>query len=155
LDFLHWSLFNRVWLKSFARRDKNRKAIRDRGWYPANQALLLDEEILKTRTLQTPTPSESEVIVTASSHESLELSTDLLATNPTRSTAIVTASSDQLSEIPTDTITTASGFTSNSQSTIDTLVVPSPWIDLNNINFDCGLAGEFMVAFYSKPIIFC
>ncbi len=42
-------LVNRVWPKSFGRKETNKTAIRDRGWYPANRMLLHDEDTLKTK----------------------------------------------------------------------------------------------------------
>ena len=46
---------------------------------------------------------------------------------------------------PSDDIITAPGCANTMTSTIGTEVVPSPWIDLTNINFDRGLAGEFTI----------
>ena len=43
-------LFNICWYKSFAKTCSNQRAIRDRGWNPANRRLLTDPEILKTKT---------------------------------------------------------------------------------------------------------
>ena len=45
-------LINSAWSKSFARRDKNIKAIADRGWNPLNRALLLDQDLRATMTRQ-------------------------------------------------------------------------------------------------------
>ena len=44
-------LVNIAWSKSFARADKIRNAIADRGWNPANRKLLTHPEILKTKTV--------------------------------------------------------------------------------------------------------
>jgi hypothetical protein len=46
-------LVNITWTLSFARVDTNKKAIVNRGWYPANRMLLLDAEILKTKAVST------------------------------------------------------------------------------------------------------
>ena len=46
-------LINLAWPKSFSRTSTNQNAIRDQGWYPANQKLLQDPEILKTKTSST------------------------------------------------------------------------------------------------------
>ena len=88
-------LFNRAWLKYFSKCHTNKKAIRDQGWYPANQCLLKDPKIMKTR------------VATAVRNEE----------------------------------DTASEFASISLSNIDTTVNASPWIDLNNLNFDRGSGG--------------
>ena len=45
-DFM--PLVNRAWAKSFARIDKNRNAISDRGWNPLNKALLLEPSLRST-----------------------------------------------------------------------------------------------------------
>ena len=45
-------LINEAWEKSFARVDKNRNAIADRGWNPLNKALLLDPTLRSTMTLK-------------------------------------------------------------------------------------------------------
>lgn len=43
-------LVNKAWESSFARVDKNFKAISERGWNPLNYSLLLNEEIRTTMT---------------------------------------------------------------------------------------------------------
>ena len=43
-------LINKAWKQSFARVDKNRNAIADRGWNPLNRNLLLDSSIRATMT---------------------------------------------------------------------------------------------------------
>jgi len=53
------SLFNIVWNKSFGRKRTNTKAIRDRGWNPANHRLLTDPGIIKTRMATSVTPPHS------------------------------------------------------------------------------------------------
>lgn len=45
-------LINRAWSKSFARKEKNKIAIADRGWNPYNMILLLDPSIRATMTEQ-------------------------------------------------------------------------------------------------------
>ena len=45
-------LINRAWSKSFARKEKNKIAIADRGWNPYNRILLLDPSIRATMTEQ-------------------------------------------------------------------------------------------------------
>ena len=111
-------LFNICWHKSFAKIHSNQRAIRDRGWNPANRRLLTDPEIIKTKP---------------------KCNSNITATDeiPPSATTIMTPS--QVS------VSTASGFASVSQSTIATDVFPSPWIDLNNLNFEQGLAGEFTI----------
>ena len=44
-------LLNRVWNLSFALTISNRKAVRDRGWYPANYMLLTDPDVLKPKMI--------------------------------------------------------------------------------------------------------
>ena len=43
-------LINRAWDKSFARVEKNKNAISDRGWNPLNKCLLLDQTLRSTMT---------------------------------------------------------------------------------------------------------
>ena len=43
-------IINSAWKRSLGRFDKNRNAICDRGWFPLNKALLLDPDILATRS---------------------------------------------------------------------------------------------------------
>ena len=75
-------LFNCVWNKYFARVNPNKKAIRDRGWCPANKRLLTDPDILKTR-VENPT---SNAIVPANHSNERRL-----VANPPTSNAIVPA----------------------------------------------------------------
>ena len=44
------SIINSAWKRSFGRIDKNKNAISDRGWCPLNRALLLDPDILASRS---------------------------------------------------------------------------------------------------------
>ena len=48
-------LVNRAWAESFARVDKNRNAISERGWNPLNKALLLDPVLRSTMTAKEKT----------------------------------------------------------------------------------------------------
>ena len=43
-------IVNSAWKRSFRRVEKNRNAISDRGWCPLNKALLLDPDILASRS---------------------------------------------------------------------------------------------------------
>ena len=43
-------IVNSAWKRSFGRVDKNKNAISDRGWCPLNKALLLDPDILASRS---------------------------------------------------------------------------------------------------------
>ena len=45
-------LINDAWKASFARIDKNKKAICDRGWYPYNRMLLLGKKLRETMTTE-------------------------------------------------------------------------------------------------------
>ena len=47
-DMMH--IINKSWQQSFARTDKNKNAIDDRGWNPFNRNLLLHEDICSTMT---------------------------------------------------------------------------------------------------------
>jgi hypothetical protein len=51
---------NCIWPESFGRKETNKTAIHARDWYPANQMLLYDEDILKTKAASsTATRNES------------------------------------------------------------------------------------------------
>jgi hypothetical protein len=72
-------LVNAVWPKSFGRKETNKTAIRDGGWYPANRMLLHDVDILKTKAASsTATRNESaeeEAAVTVTTnHETDDIS---------------------------------------------------------------------------------
>jgi hypothetical protein len=59
----------RAWDVSFARTDKNRNALIERGWYHLDRRLLNDPEILCTRVINSnivPPPNHTVVINTAS-----------------------------------------------------------------------------------------
>ena len=57
-DFM--PLVNRAWAKSFARIDKNRNAISDRGWNPLNKALLLEPSLRSSMTATEKTDEYNE-----------------------------------------------------------------------------------------------
>ena len=48
-------LINGPWAESFARVDKNRNTISDRGWNPLNKAFLLDPVLRSTMTAKEKT----------------------------------------------------------------------------------------------------
>ena len=48
-------IINSAWKRSFGRIDKNKNAISDRGWYQLNKALLLDPDIIATRSAREKT----------------------------------------------------------------------------------------------------
>ena len=52
-------IINDAWKKIFARINKNKNAISDRGWNPLNRALLLNEELRATMTTKESTPEYS------------------------------------------------------------------------------------------------
>ena len=52
-------LINKAWNDSFARILKNKNAIAERGWYPLNRNILLNEEL---RSTMTPTEVCNEMI---------------------------------------------------------------------------------------------
>jgi len=117
----------------------NKKAIRDRGWYPANKMLLTDPEILKTKvadpTSNAIVPADHSNAIVPADHSNAI--TPVLDPPPTNTLAVSLRTDDSL--------TTASGFASTSLSTINTELVESPWVDLTDMNFDKGLAGEFTI----------
>ena len=43
-------LINKAWNDSFARVEKNKQAIAERGWYPLNRNILLNDELRSTMT---------------------------------------------------------------------------------------------------------
>ena len=130
-------LINRIWPRSFARKCTNQQAISDRGWNPLNCRLLTDPEIIKTRSATSFTPAPTAAISDTPSNINLvSIDTAIMAPSPT---TIVPP------PLECQTIATASTFAQSTCSSIETLVVPSPWIDLDNINFDKGLAGEFSI----------
>ena len=134
-------LINIIWSKSFGRIRTNRKAISDRGWNPLNRRLLYDPEILKTRIIATTNPLP--IAITAP-----PLHTDITPIELPPSTILPTIepSPATLATIePSESVITARGCDNTMTSTIGTEVIPSPWIDLTNINFDRGLAGEFTI----------
>ena len=67
-------LINKAWSKSFARVDKNKKAIAERGWNPLNFNLLLNPEIRATMT--------KEEIENEASSNSITLPSSLSQSNP-------------------------------------------------------------------------
>ena len=52
LDTDMMSLINYTWDRSFARVQKNKNAICDRGWNPLNRVLLLDPDPIVTKTIK-------------------------------------------------------------------------------------------------------
>ena len=117
-------MINRIWPLSFGRKITNKIAISERGWNPLNRHLLIDPDIIKTRS--------TTIISFIQAADSL---TEIAPVTPTNLSESVTSSSTN----------TAPGFSASTCSTIDTEVIPSPWIDLQNMNFDRGLAGEFTI----------
>ena len=52
-------LINKAWNDSFARVEKNKQAIAERGWYPLNRNILLNDEL---RSTMTPAEVQNEMI---------------------------------------------------------------------------------------------
>ena len=56
-------LINNAWQVSFARVEKNRNAIQDRGWFPYNQNLLLGKKLRETMTKEDQQAEDKEGIL--------------------------------------------------------------------------------------------
>ena len=135
-----------VWKKK-----TDKKAISDRGWFPGNRRLFTDSDILKTKV----TPSSNTPVVPSILDTELPpvVATDSSTINPATTTS--TAGSRTTLTIyekhvivpvsSSNTISTATGAAPSAESTIETQVVPSPSIDLLNVNFEKGLVGEFTI----------
>ena len=95
------SLINKAWNSFFARIDKNKKAIAERGWNPLNFNLLLNEEIRATMTKEEKDNEETSddvilpSITSNSPSESENISTDRDNSNnsatDTENTSLITA----------------------------------------------------------------
>ena len=149
-------IVNLIWPRCFGKVHTNKKAIRDRGWCPANYRLLTDPEVLRTKSEVTSTATPT--VNTTHVHDS---STTITAT-PTVNTTIVHASSTVVTAPLTVNTTivhdssTAVTVTSTVNTTIapySTLVLPTddapdtkpPLVKLSEVNFERGLAGEFAI----------
>ena len=86
--------------------------------------LLTDPEILKTKVADDTSDGPTIPVI-----ESPPPRTNTLSTSPRTDASF----------------TNASGFSFTSLETIDTELVPSPWVDLTDMNFEKGLAGEFTI----------
>jgi hypothetical protein len=127
-------LVNHIWPKSFGRKETNKTATCDQGWYPANPMLLYDEDILKTKTASsTATRNESakeEAAVTVTTnHETddiLDISNVLSGASSTTTTAsLSTATAASALDLPDNRPS------STTRKTLD------------KMNFETGLAGDF------------
>jgi hypothetical protein len=157
-------ILNIVWPKSFGRPETNKKAISDRGWYPANRRLLTDPEILKTKakinettsTVTPPTNASTTSTVTPPANASTTSTVTPPANASTTSTvtppANANASTTSTVTPPANASGTPSsgsiGPTSNSISTHThttdaRLETAKALVDLTNLNFEEGLAGNF------------
>lgn len=67
------------------------------------------------------------------------------ATTDHKTSTSTTLSSSSSPPCIFQSIITTPGFATPRCSTAETQVIPSPWIDLQNMNFDRGLAGEFTI----------
>lgn len=129
----------------------DKEAIIDRGWFPGNRRLLTDSDILKTKV----TPSSNTSVIPSILDTELPpvVATDSSTINPTtttstagsRTTLTIYEQNDIVPASSSNTISTATGAASSAESTIETQLVPSPSIDLLNVNFEKGLAGEFII----------
>ena len=139
-------LINLIWPRSFGRRNTNQQAISDCGWNPLNRRLLTDPEILKTKSITTFTPAPTPT------DDSLALPDDVVfppdgppdepPEGPPHGPPDGAVSPPPLN---CPTIVTAPGLAPSTCSTIETEPTVLPWIDLDNVNFDRGLAGEFSI----------
>jgi len=64
-------MINRAWTKSFARKEKNKVAIADRGWNPFNRILLLDPTIRATMTEHELASEASNNLIPPSIHHNI------------------------------------------------------------------------------------
>jgi hypothetical protein len=126
-------LVDRVWPKSFGRKETNKTAIRDRGWYPASQMLLHDVDILKTKAASSTASAEEEAAVTVTTnHETDDISDILNVSSGASSTTTSTAVSSSIA-----TAASALDLPDNLPSSTTRKALD------NKMNFKSGLAGEF------------
>ena len=146
-------LLNIIWSRSFGRKATNKKAIADRGWNPCNRRLLTDPEILKTKTNATATNVRRDETVAATNdtgagateNNSITTTNDTGASVTSRTISTCTATNTVANTVATNNSTDTVATNNTGNTTIATQVVPSPWIDLTDLNFERGLAGEFTV----------
>ena len=126
----------------------NKKTIRDRGWNLANYCLPTDPDILKTRVFlssnSTPLTSTPDSIVNYSS-TSASVSGMTTISDVTTTTTATKISDITTSTIATDSLVGTIAATTGTITTTTTQVDPSPLIDLTNINFNKGVAGDFTI----------
>ena len=147
-------LVNIIWDSSFGRVVTNMKAIRERGWNPANRCLLTDPDIMKTRIVEsTTTNATTATDSTSDSVANVVHTTDSVATNTNTATDSISDSIPSVAHTPNPVSTNTTSATDSSptrtidssNTTIATPVHPSPWIDLTNVNFENGLAGDYTI----------
>ena len=109
-------IINYAWNHSFARKDKNRNAIADRGWNPLNRKLLTDEDLSATMTDKEKTRKYNEMNNIIHPSKSYEADSICNATSTSSSAP------------------TCSTFTMNSQPTINNPPQPP------SLNFSYGTA---------------
>lgn len=109
-------IINYAWNHSFARKDKNRNAIADRGWNPLNRKLLTDEDLRATMTDKEKTRKYNEMNNIIHPSQSNEADSICNATSTSSSAP------------------TCSTFTMNSQPTINNPPQPP------SLNFSYGTA---------------
>ena len=117
-------LINEAWEKSFARVDKNRNAIADRGWNPLNKALLLDPTLRSTMTANEKCDEYQKL------NEIVIPSTSPYHTNDL-TTGSLTTVTDQSTNDPSSSL--------NNNPTIS-----------NNLNFSYGMSNYCLKAFVSN-----
>jgi hypothetical protein len=129
-------LVNWVWPKSFGRMETNKTAIHDQGWYSANQMLLHDPEILRTKSALsngTRIATEEEAAPTITTNHTVD---DILDISNVLSQLLSTGST---AETPSLT-TTLAGLALLGLPCSTTSTTPKA---LDKMNFESGLAGAF------------
>ena len=134
-------LYNRVWPKSFGQKKGNQKAIRDRGWCPLNRRLLTDPEVVKTKPL--PTNNSNALVSTPESASNIS-TIQLLNTPPTTALVPTLLPSSNGSTISLSHISTPPAIPPPNSNPTSSSVI-SKHVNLADVNFDNGLAGEFAV----------
>ena len=116
-------LINKAWERSFARVDKNKNAISDRGWNPLNRALLLDPSLRSTMTANENT-------------ETYNQANDIIFPNIDIASKIVTDGDPSIS----------TEMTSGTDTNSSTNNLPTP----DDLNFQSGMSNFCLKAYLSN-----
>ena len=110
-------IINLAWEKSFARVEKNKQAIVDRGWNPLNRALLLDDELRSTMTKKQQSMeflSDNNIIFPSNNTGTTSQTAAPLTSND-QSSRTISSSSGTISSIrDSDNVSTAASLNFNS-----------------------------------------